>query len=115
MTNGNWPEARLRPANRMEKGLIDPRRVDVPCATLSVAVTLVIKSSVWLSHHKAEPFTSRRCTRNHVSEDTTQKPKGGVTRVQRPSFTIARNEEFAPCRMFGPKVTSGPLKMSLYF
>ena len=43
---------------------------------------------------------------------TDQKLKGCVTLVQRPPFTTARNEEFAPCRMFGPKLICGPLKMS---
>src|SRR5215475_13101213 len=36
---------------------------------------------------------------------TDQKLKACVTLVQRPPFTTARNEEFAPCRMFGPKLT----------
>ena len=43
---------------------------------------------------------------------TDQKLKGCVTLVQRPPFTTARNEEFAPCRMFGPNLSCGPLKMS---
>src|SRR5262249_17765088 len=97
------------------EGLIDPRRVVcLPQLKASLSRLLSI-AACGSATDKAEPFTSRRRTRNHVTEDTAQKPKGGVTRVQRPSFTIARNEEFAPCRMFGPKVTSGPLKMSLYF
>jgi hypothetical protein len=46
------------------------------------------------------------------SRITDQKLKVCVTLVQRPPFTTARNEEFAPCRMFSPKLSCGPLKMS---
>src|SRR5438045_3605312 len=44
-----------------------------------------------------------------------QNASGSVRRVQRPPFTTARNEEFAPWCLSGPKLTSGPLKMSWYF
>ena len=30
-----------------------------------------------------------------------------MTRVQRPFLTSARNEEFAPCRIFGPNIRQG--------
>src|SRR6266850_5614439 len=43
-----------------------------------------------------------------------QKLSGSVRRTQRPPFTTARNDEFAPWCLSGPKFASGPLKMSRY-
>jgi hypothetical protein len=56
--------------------------------------------------------TRRISCRLQPNRGADQKLNGSVTRAQRPLFTTARNEEFAPCRMFGPKLTFGPLKMS---
>lgn len=42
-----------------------------------------------------------------------QKLRGSVRHTQRPSLTTARNDELAPWCLSGPKLTSGPLKMSL--
>src|SRR4029079_1439934 len=44
-----------------------------------------------------------------------EKLSGCVRRTQRPPFTTARNDEFAPWCLSGAKFTSGPLKMSRYF
>ena len=41
-----------------------------------------------------------------------QNDSGSVTRTQRPPLTTARNDEFAPWCLSGPKLASGPLKMS---
>ena len=44
--------------------------------------------------------------------DRTQNVSGSVKRIQRPPLTTARNDELAPWCLSGPKLTSGPLKMS---
>ena len=54
---------------------------------------------------------TRRASRRAAGR--AQKVSGSVRRTQRPPFTTARNEEFAPWCLSGPKLTSGPLKMSL--
>ena len=50
--------------------------------------------------------------RRDVWPGSDPKLSGSVKRTQRPPLTTARKDELAPWCLSGPKLASGPLKMS---